>query len=78
MEYKSREVKKSSNIYADGRLYCQGQDGTMQLVDPNNGKVVSSFKIDLRTANKMWAHPAISDGKLYIHHDDTLSVYKIK
>ena len=40
--------------------------------------MVSSFKIDLRAANKMWAHPAISNGKLYIHHDDTLSVYKIK
>ncbi|MBN2583156.1 MAG: PQQ-binding-like beta-propeller repeat protein [Planctomycetes bacterium] len=78
VEYNSREVKKSSNIYADGRLYCQGHDGTMQLVDPNDGKVVSSFRIQLQVAGKMWAHPAISDGKLYIHHDSTLTVYDIK
>ncbi|NLX59731.1 MAG: PQQ-binding-like beta-propeller repeat protein [Phycisphaerae bacterium] len=76
--YHSREVKKSSNIFADGLLYCQGHDGTMQLVDPNNGKVVSSFKIQLQTAGKMWAHPAIANGKLYIHHDSTLTVYNIK
>ncbi|NIA21751.1 MAG: PQQ-binding-like beta-propeller repeat protein [Anaerolineaceae bacterium] len=76
--YTSRSVTKASNIYADGRLYCQGHNGTMQLVDPKDGKVVSSFKISLQAANEMWAHPAISDGKLYIHHDSTLSVYKIK
>ena len=25
-----------------------------------------------------WAHPAISDGRLYVHNKDTLLVYDIK
>ena len=76
--YKKREVKKSSNIYADGKLYCQGHDGTVQLVNPGDGSVVSSFSIEVKQKNMMWAHPAISAGRLYIHHDETLSVYDIK
>ena len=76
--YKKREVRKASNIHADGRLYCQGHDGTVQLVDPADGTVVSSFKIEVKEKNRMWAHPAISDGRLYIHHDETLTVYDIK
>jgi hypothetical protein len=76
--YNNREVKKSSNIFADGRLYCQGHDGTMQLADPNDGKIVSKFTIPLQTAGKMGAHPAIANGRLYIHHAATLTVYDIK
>ena len=74
--YTTKNVGKSSVISADGRLYCQGHDGKMQLVNPEDGSVISSFMI--KRKDKMWAHPAISDGKLYIHHDDKLSVYKIK
>jgi len=76
--YTSREVKKSSNIYGDGRLYCQGHDGTVQLVNPADGKVVSKFTLEVKQKGEMWAHPAISDGRLYIRHDSTLSVYDIK
>ncbi len=76
--YNNRSVRKSSNIYADGRLYCQGHDGTVQLVDPAEGRVVSSFRIQVKQKGRMWAHPAISDRKLYIRHDDTVSVFDIK
>jgi len=76
--YRKRNVKKSSNIYADGRLYCQGHDGTVQLVKPEDGSVASSFVIPVKNKGRMWAHPAISGGRLYIHHDETLSVYDIK
>jgi outer membrane protein assembly factor BamB len=76
--YKSGEVGKASNIYADGRLYCQCQDGRVQLVNPGDGKVISSFVEKPAKRNQLWAHPAISDGKLYIRNGGVLKVFKIK
>jgi outer membrane protein assembly factor BamB len=75
--YKSAEVGKSSNIYADGRLYCQGEKGQIQLVNPGNGKVISSFTEKPAKPKQLWAHPAISGGKLYIRNGSTLKVFKI-
>ena len=76
--YKSGEVGKSSNIYADGRLYCQGHDGRIQLVNPGDGKVISSFVEKPAVRGQLWAHPAIADGRLYIRNGDTLKVFDIK
>ncbi|NIA20790.1 MAG: PQQ-binding-like beta-propeller repeat protein [Anaerolineaceae bacterium] len=77
-KYTSKAVGKSSNIFADGRLYCQGHDGTIRLVNPANGNVVGSFKISPEQKRMLWAHPAISGGVLYIRNGATLLAYRIK
>jgi len=69
-------VGQASVIWADGRLYVQGHGGDVALVDPAEGKTVGQFKIDIKA--KMWAHPVVADGKLYIRHDDVVSVYDVK
>jgi len=76
--YANKAVGKSSNIFANGRMYCQGEDGTVRLVDLKDGSVKGTFTIEIQVKGKMWAHPAISDGKLYIHHDGTLTAYDIR
>jgi outer membrane protein assembly factor BamB len=76
--YKSGDVAKSSNIYADGRLYCQGHNGRVQLVNPGDGKVISSFTENPAVKGQLWAHPAIADGRLYIRNGGTLKVFRIK
>jgi outer membrane protein assembly factor BamB len=76
--YKSGEVGKSSSIYADGRLYCQGHDGRIQLVNPGDGKVISSFTETPAVKGQLWAHPAIAGGRLYIRNGGTLKVFDIK
>jgi len=76
--FKSGDVGKSSNIYADGRLYCQGQKGRIQLVNPGDGKVISSFTEKPAKPKQLWAHPAIANGKLYIRNGHVLKVFKIK
>jgi len=38
--FRSRDVGKSSNIYADGRLYCQGHDGRRRIGCPSTGIVL--------------------------------------
>ncbi len=76
--FKNKDVGKSSNIYADGKLYCQGYDGRVQLVSPAGGKVISSFVETPAKRNQLWAHPAIANGILYIRNANVLKAFKIK
>jgi len=71
---------KGSIIYADGMLYCYDENtGDVALVKPSpkGFEIVSSFRITLGSG-KHWAHPAISDGWLYIRHGNALMAYDIK
>lgn len=77
--YKDSGVGMGSIIYADGNFYCYGEKGTLGLVraEPSAYHLVSSFKI-VAGDGMHWAHPVISDGRLYIRHGDTLNVFDIK
>lgn len=71
---------KGSIIYADGMLYCYDENtGDLALVraSPAAFEIVSSFKVT-QGSGKHWAHPAISDGTLYIRHGEALMAYDIK
>ena len=71
---------KGSIIYADGMLYCYDENtGDVALVkaSPRAFEVVSSFRIT-KGSGKHWAHPAISDGRLYIRHGDVLMACDIR
>jgi len=71
---------KGSIIYADGMLYCYDENtGDVALVkaSPKDFEIVSSFRVT-QGSGKHWAHPAISDGRLYIRHGDALMAYEIK
>lgn len=71
---------KGSLIYADGMLYCYDENtGDVALVKPSpkGFEIVSSFQIT-QGSGKHWAHPAISNGRLYIRHGDALMAYDIK
>jgi outer membrane protein assembly factor BamB len=66
---------------ADGRLYYHYEDGTMALIaaDPKQYQLISTFKIpNSTTTHPSWAHPVVSDGKLYLREQDFLNVYTIK
>jgi len=71
---------KGSIIYADNMLYCYDEntgDAALVKASPKGFEIVSSFRITEGSGNH-WAHPAISDGRLYIRHGDTLMAYDIK
>jgi len=71
---------KGSLIYADGMLYCYDENtGDVALVkaSPTAFEIVSSFRVTAGSGEH-WAHPAISDGRLYIRHGDALIAYDIK
>ena len=70
---------KGSIVYADGMLYCLGERGQVGLLAANPAAytLVSMFRLPAGEG-PCWAHPAISDGKLYLRWDDNLYVYDIK
>ena len=76
---KMRGVGKGSVVQAGGRLYTLGENGTMGLVDPDpeNFRLISSFKVPSGGRGPHWAHPSIADGRLYVRHAARLFVYDI-
>jgi outer membrane protein assembly factor BamB len=80
IRYEKEWETKGSVIAADNHLYCyEEQRGNLALVKatPENFEVVSSFRVKEGTGPH-WAHPAISDGKLFVRHGDVLMAYDIK
>ena len=70
--------KGGSVICAGGLLYCYSEDGTVGLVRPVPDKcqVVSTFKVPLGDGSH-WAHPVVSNGRLFIRHGGVLMCYDV-
>ncbi|MFO0802399.1 MAG: PQQ-binding-like beta-propeller repeat protein [Gemmataceae bacterium] len=65
--------------YADNRLYFHYQNGVTVLAkaSPDGYEEVGSFKPkDLNGAS--WAHPVVSDGRLYLREGDFLHCYDVR
>lgn len=69
-------------LYADGHLYFLWENGAVALVEANPEKynLKGTFKLPERptATGTAWAHPVISDGKLYLRRADVLFCYDIK
>ena len=77
--WRNRSVGKGSLIYADGHLYCLGEEGVVGLVEatPAGYREKSRFEIS-RGAYPAWSQPVIANGKLYLREQDNLSCYNVK
>ncbi|MCA9261354.1 MAG: PQQ-like beta-propeller repeat protein [Planctomycetales bacterium] len=77
---------KGSCTYADGMLYCMDEDeGNVALANasPEGWQEVSRFQISPkseldRKRGKIWTHPVVCDGRLYIRDLDHLYAYDIE
>ncbi|MFC1636610.1 PQQ-binding-like beta-propeller repeat protein [Planctomycetota bacterium] len=71
---------KGSLTYADGRLYCLEERGTMSLVKatPEKWGQISSFRPPRGGKGLFWAHPVVCRGRLYIRHAEQLFAYDIR
>lgn len=92
--FKSGELKwnekkalgKGAIAYADNRFYCLGEgDGRIILIEatPQGWSPKGEFKISPQTKKrnpkgKIWTHPVISNGKLYLRDQELLFCYDIK
>ena len=80
VKYNTPYENKGAIIAAEGMIYCYvEQTGTLTLAkaDPGGWQVVSSFKIE-QGSGKHWAHPAISNSRLYVRHGEVLMAYDIR
>ena len=79
LKWRDRSVGKGNCIYADQRLYCMGENGTVGLIEPSPAayKEVSRFHIP-SGAFPTWTPPVVADGRLYLREQDTLYAFDIK
>jgi outer membrane protein assembly factor BamB len=84
--WREREALEMGSVtYADGRLYCLGEDGgDAVLVEPSTEgwKEHGRFKLTPQTelrkpAGKIWTHPVVANGKLYLRDQNLLFCFDI-
>jgi outer membrane protein assembly factor BamB len=77
--WRDRSVGKGSVTYADGHLYIQGENSTVGLAEATPAGYREKGRFTIPEKRQLsWAHPVISDGRLYVRNQDTLLVYDIK
>jgi outer membrane protein assembly factor BamB len=80
-----KSLGKGSVTYADGRLYCLEEGrGTVVLAEASpkgwqeHGRFVLQAKSDQRhPQGKIWTHPVVANGKLYLRDQESLSCYDV-
>jgi outer membrane protein assembly factor BamB len=80
------KLGKGAIAYADGSLYLLDEaTGTVALIEasPAGYKELSRFKLDPQTTirspqGRIWTHPVISNGKLYLRDQDLIFAYAVK
>jgi outer membrane protein assembly factor BamB len=81
-----RKLDKGAIACADGRLYClEERSGTLVLVEasPQGWKEHGRYKLDPQTSirrpqGRIWTHPVIANGRLYLRDQDLLFCLDVK
>lgn len=76
--WRARSVGKGTLTLADGKLFLLGERHEMGLaeVSPVEYRELGRFEIVDR-GQPSWAHPAVSNGRLYVRNWDQLTVYDV-
>jgi hypothetical protein len=77
--WRDRSVGKGALTYADGHLYILSETNVVGLVEatPNAYREKGRFSIPDRGLPS-WAHPVVSDGRLYIRDQASLASFDIR
>jgi outer membrane protein assembly factor BamB len=79
LAWRHRSVGKGSITYADGHLYILGEDFVVGLVEANRTAYREKGRFSIKDEGlPAWSHPVVSDGRLYLRNQGTLSVYDIR
>ena len=76
--YERTWVKAGSVTYADGHLYCYGEDGRVALVPakPDVTEPAGRFSIP-HAGGQHCTHPVVCGGRLYLRRGDTLTAFQV-
>jgi outer membrane protein assembly factor BamB len=86
-QWREREaLGKGAIAYADGMFYCLSEDdGEVVLIDasPEGWHEHGRFTLEpqtkiKRSSGKVWTHPVIANGKLYLRDQDLIYCYDVK
>src|SRR5262249_12889056 len=77
--WRDRSVGKGSVTFADGNLYIQGENNMVGLAAASSQGYVEKGRFSIPDKGlPSWAHPVISDARLYVRNQDVLMAYDIK
>ena len=84
--WKGRELEVGAGVAADGLLICVTEvNGDVVLVQPDPTKYKETGRFTLnpqstmrKPSGKVWTHPVIADGKLYLRDQELVFCYQIK
>ncbi len=79
MMWRDRAVGKGSVMFADGNLYLQSEQNLVGLAQATSSGYVEKGRFNIPDKGlPSWAHPVISDGRLYVRNQDLMMAYDIK
>ncbi len=72
--------RSGTQTYADGMLYLLSDTGTAALMPPSprGFRPVSQFPLPAGGEGPVWAHPVVSNGRLYLRHGELLFSYDVR
>jgi len=77
--WRDRSPAKGSVTFADGHLYVQSENNVVSLSEATSAGYREKGRFDIPDKGlPSWAHPVVSEGRLYVRNQDTLLVYDIK
>jgi outer membrane protein assembly factor BamB len=77
--WKNRSVGKGSVTYADKHLYALGEDGMVGLIEVSRDRYEEVSRFEYQKGSlPSWSPLVISDGRMYLRDQDTLTSYDIK
>jgi outer membrane protein assembly factor BamB len=77
--WQNRSVGKGSLVFADERLDLYSERGVVGLAEATPDGYREHGRFQLQTGNlPTWAHPVVSDGKLFLRDQDTIYAYDVR
>jgi hypothetical protein len=78
--WRDRSVGKGSLTFADGLLFLLSEGGVVGLAEanPTGYKELARFSLPNRSERPTWAHPVVSNGRLYVRDQDNLYSYEVR
>ena len=75
----SIKVATGSIIYTDNKFICYGNNGTINLVTFEQGKLQTSGQLKIKEGTgHHFSHPVLAKGSMYIRHGNAIMAYNIK
>jgi outer membrane protein assembly factor BamB len=77
--WRDRSVGKGSLVFADERLYLFSENGVVGLAEASPDGYREHGRFRLQTGSlPTWAHPIVSNGKLFLRDQDTVYAYDVR